>query len=73
MSEPERQPSASEPFFDDDDADDDDNFQRPEAEPSKDGEDGDAAAHWPALPAELLAEAPRCRPPSPCSATAAAG
>ncbi|CAI6372631.1 unnamed protein product [Macrosiphum euphorbiae] len=57
MSEPERQPSASEPFFDDDDDDDDDdNSQRPEAEPSKDGEDGDAAAHWPALPAELLAE-----------------
>jgi len=54
MSEPERQPSASEPFRDDDD--DDDNSQRPEAEPSKDDEDNVAAAHWPALPAELLAE-----------------
>jgi len=50
MSEPERQP---EPFRDDDD-DDDYSQQRPEAEPSKDGDDH--VALGPALPAELLAE-----------------
>ncbi|XP_008185159.1 caltractin-like [Acyrthosiphon pisum] len=58
MSEPERQPSASEPFQDDNDDDDDDDSsqQRAEAEQSEDSEDDVAAAQWPALPAELLAE-----------------
>jgi Ca2+-binding EF-hand superfamily protein len=58
MSEPERQPTASEQFRDNSDGDDDDDDQQeqlPEAEPSND--DVDDGPPGPRLPVELLSEA----------------